>query len=111
LLGTVTLWADFRLPLAPLREELERLCRADPDCDERVAILQVVEGGTQSMQLRALVRAASSGQAWDLRCRVREGLIAFIGSTTPEYLPRLRAELDEDARTAGPGTGEQAFRG
>ncbi len=95
LLGTVMLWVDFRLPLAPLREELERLCRDDPDWDGRVAILQVVEGGTQSMQLRALVSAASSGQAWDLRCRVREGLIAFIGRTNPECLPRLRAELDD----------------
>jgi small-conductance mechanosensitive channel len=95
LLGTVTLWVDFRLPLEPLREELERLCRSDPDWDGRLAILQVVEAGPQSMQLRALVSAASSGQAWDLRCRVREGLVAFIARTRPECLPRLRAELDE----------------
>jgi len=94
LLGTVTLWVDYRLPLAPLREELDRLCRADPDWDGRVSILQVVESGPQAMQLRALVSAANSGKAWDLRCRVREGLIAFIGNQHPECLPRLRAEVD-----------------
>src|SRR5690606_7918637 len=88
LLGTVTLWVDFRLPLEPLREELERLCRSDPDWDGRLAILQVVEAGPQSMQLRALVSAASSGQAWDLRCRVREGLVAFIARTRPDCLAR-----------------------
>lgn len=102
LLGTVTLWVDFRLPLAPLREELERLCRDDPDWDGRLAILQVVEGGPQSMQLRALVSAASSGQAWDLRCRVREGLIAFIARTNPECLPRLRAEIDDGTEAVAP---------
>jgi hypothetical protein len=45
------------------------------------------------MQLRALVTSMNSDRNWDLRCRVREGLIAFMQREYPQHLPRLRAEL------------------
>ena len=56
-------------------------------------LLQVVDASEKSIQLRALVSSADSSRNWDLRCRVREGLIAFIAREYPEYLPHLRAEL------------------
>ncbi|OZI64102.1 mechanosensitive ion channel family protein [Bordetella genomosp. 1] len=93
IIGTVFLWADYRLPLAPLRAELERLVQDAPEWDKRVCVLQVTEAGERSMQLRALVSAPDSGLAWDLRCKVREGLLNFIQRNHPECLPRLRAEL------------------
>ncbi|MFC4764482.1 mechanosensitive ion channel family protein [Dyella koreensis] len=92
LIGTVFLWVDYRLPLAPLRTELERLCREAPEWDGRVCVLQVVEAGERAMQLRALVSSADSGQGWDLRCRVREGLIGFVQREYPECLPVMRLE-------------------
>jgi hypothetical protein len=46
------------------------------------------------MQLRVLVSSASSGQAWDLRCAVREGLVAFLQRTQPGALPRIRAQWE-----------------
>lgn len=49
------------------------------------------------MQLRALVSTADSSSGWDLRCRVREGLLAFLQTQYPDYLPRLRGELDATA--------------
>ncbi len=97
LLGTVLLWVDFQVPLAPLRAELERLCKAAPEWDGRLALLQVVDASERAMQIRALVSAVDSGKAWDLRCRVREGLIAYLQRHHPEGLPRLRAELDSGA--------------
>ena len=93
LLGTVLLWVDFQLPLAPLRAELERLCKQAPEWDGRLAQLQVVDASERAMQIRALVSAIDSSKAWDLRCRVREGLIAYLQREYPEALPRLRAEL------------------
>ena len=42
-LGTVLLWVDYRVPLAPLRAELERVCDAAPEWDRRVAMVQVVD--------------------------------------------------------------------
>jgi len=37
--------------------------------------------------------APDSGSAWDLRCHVREKLIAFLQERYPRSLPQLRAEL------------------
>ena len=101
IIGTVFLWSDYRLPLAPVREELERLVREAPEWDERVCVLQVTEAGERSMQLRALVSARDSGQAWDLRCKVREGLLNFIQRHHPECLPRVRAELGTEPSKPG----------
>ncbi|MGH8301435.1 MAG: mechanosensitive ion channel family protein, partial [Steroidobacteraceae bacterium] len=93
LLGTVFLWVDFRVPLAPLREELQRLCKSAPEWDGRLALLQVVDTNEHAMQLRCLVSTVDSGKGWDLRCRVREGLIDFLQRHYPEGLPRVRADL------------------
>ena len=98
LIGTVFLWVDYRLPLAPLRAELERACRESADWDGRLALLQVTDAGERAMQLRCLVTSAGSSQNWDLRCRVRERLIDFVQREYPQYLPRLRAEVDADGR-------------
>lgn len=45
------------------------------------------------MQLRVLVSSADASRNWDLRCAVREALIAFLRETDPRFLPRLRAEV------------------
>lgn len=97
IIGTVFLWVDYRLPLAPLRAEAQRLCEASPEWDGRLCKLQVTDTSEKSMQLRLLATAADSGKAWDLRCFLREGLIAFVAREHPECLPLTRAELHGDA--------------
>jgi small-conductance mechanosensitive channel len=92
LTGSVTLWVDYRLPLAPLRAALQRACESSPDWDRRLALLQVTEAGERAMQVRALVTAANASQAWDLRCHVREALIDFVQREHPDCLPRLRLD-------------------
>lgn len=93
IIGTVFLWVDYRLPLEPLRAEARRLCEAAPEWDGRLCKLQVTDTSEKSMQLRLLATAADSGRAWDLRCFLREGLIAFIAREYPQYLPVTRTEL------------------
>lgn len=93
LIGSVTLWVDYRMPIEPLREELQRICAASQDWDGRTAVLQVTEASEHALQLRALVSAADSGRAWNLRCQVRERLIALVQREYPECLPRMRAEI------------------
>ncbi|WP_144630940.1 mechanosensitive ion channel family protein [Bordetella genomosp. 13] len=95
LIGTVFLWMDYRTPLDPLREELKRLCEGAKEWDGRVCVLQVTDTNDRAMQIRALVSARASGDAWDLRCKVREGLIAWVHANRPEYLPRLRLHEDD----------------
>ena len=47
------------------------------------------------------------GLAFDLRCTVREGLIAFMQREYPQFLPRMRIERD-DGRPAAAAPGEPA---
>ncbi|MFL9999933.1 mechanosensitive ion channel [Paraburkholderia dipogonis] len=103
IIGTVFLYVDYHMPLAPLREELARIVEGAPEWDRRVQVLQVTDGTERSMQLRALVSSLDSGLNWDLRCRVREGLLHFIQQHYPQYLPRARAEVSAELET---GNGE-----
>lgn len=92
LLGTVTLWVDFRLPLEPLRAEAQRLCGALQEWDGRVCVVQVTETSERAMQLRILVSAPDAPRTFDLRCKLREGLLDFIQRHHPDCLPRVRNE-------------------
>jgi small-conductance mechanosensitive channel len=109
ILGSVFLWVDYRVPVAPIREEFIRLCKAAPEWDGRVAVLQVTELGERSMQLRGLASSVDAGKNWDLRCRLREGLIDWLQREHPESLPRTRAEASVTLEGgAVPGQDESA---
>ncbi len=98
IIGTVFMWVDYRMPLAPLREAALAACKASRHWDGRLCLLQVVEAGERAMQLRWLVTSASSGQSWDLRCEVREAMVDFVQREYPQYLPQLRAEVQAEVR-------------
>ncbi|GKS90619.1 mechanosensitive ion channel [Acidovorax sp. SUPP2539] len=90
ILGTVFLFADYRLPLDPLRAELDRILETAPEWDRRVSVLQLTDVTERTIQIRVLVSARSSGLAFDLRCRVREALVSFIQREYPDCLPQVR---------------------
>jgi len=46
------------------------------------------------IRLRALVSAADAAALWDLRCLVRERLVAWIWDNQRASLPRVRADLN-----------------
>ena len=93
IMGTVLIWVDYRMPLGPLREEAQRICEAAAEWDKRLCQLQVVEAGQSSVQLRVLVTSADAALNWDLRCKVREGLVDFMQREYSQHLPMMRAEL------------------
>lgn len=94
LIGAVFLWVDYKMPLAPLRQELESVCRATSQWDGRVCLLQVTDTSERAIQLRALVSAGDASKAWNLRCTVREALVRFIQNHYPDCLPRQRYSFD-----------------
>jgi len=93
MMGTVYLWLDYAIPVEPLREEFGRLLRQAPQWDGKTETVQVTDSSEQALQIRFLMSATDSSRAWDLRCSVREGLVAFVQRRYPEYLPRVRARL------------------
>ncbi len=96
IIGTVFFYVDYRMPIAAMREELERILQHAPEWDGRVQVLQVTDATEKSMQLRVLVSSFDSGLNWDLRCRVREGLLNYVQSEYPQFLPRTRADLSPE---------------
>jgi small-conductance mechanosensitive channel len=108
LIGVVFVHVDYAAPVPAIRAKLEEIARASPRWDGRVAVLQVTELRERTMELRCLVSARNAGEAFDLRCEVREKLVAFLKAEHPEALPRERIELPsgegayEDARSFAP---------
>ncbi|MFT4192113.1 MAG: mechanosensitive ion channel, partial [Comamonas sp.] len=108
LLGTVFFNVDFTMPLAPLRAELERIVPTFSEWDGRLILLQVTDTTEKTMQLRVLVTAQSSSLAFDLRCKVREGLIDFMQREYPQHLPQQRMAFD--AQRMAPDAAQAADR-
>jgi small-conductance mechanosensitive channel len=118
LLGHCYVYVDYTVPVEPLRQELRRILESTKLWAGKVCVLQVSDFKENVMQLRALMDARNSGEAWDLRCYVREHLIDFVKQNYPGGLPRYRGELDmnadEDKRPdpapalpTGPSTGKE----
>ncbi|MGC9668142.1 mechanosensitive ion channel family protein [Planosporangium sp. 12N6] len=94
-LGTAEFDVDWSVPVQAVREEMRRMVEASDLWDGRVCVLQVTDATGGMVRLRALVSAANSGNLWDLRCLVREHLVAWVRDHRPTALPRLRAEVGD----------------
>jgi len=93
LLGYTYIYADYTVPVDAVRAELKRVCDSTPLWNKKVCVLQVSDADAHTVQLRALMDARNSGDAWDLRCLVREKLIDFLQKNYPGSLPRYRGEF------------------
>ncbi|GAB3058211.1 mechanosensitive ion channel [Stenotrophomonas tumulicola] len=102
LLGTAFLWLDHRAPIAAIRSELERICGSEPLWDGRVCVTQVTETSERTIQVRLLVSARNSGDAFDLRCLVRERMLDFLARQHPHALPRLHAQVEQEGDAPSP---------
>lgn len=92
LLGTVELDVDWAVPVEAMRAELNRLLATSDLWDHRVGVLQVIDAIGGHVRVRALASALDAPTLFDLRCYVREGLVAWVQQSAPESLPRTRLE-------------------
>jgi len=93
LIGTVMIYLDYTVPVEALREKVEEIAHASPLWDRKVVNVQVTDFREHVMEIRILVSASSSSRQFDIRCEVREKLIAFIQQNYPSALPRLRTDI------------------
>ncbi|SCL33347.1 Small-conductance mechanosensitive channel [Micromonospora nigra] len=94
-LGTAEFDVDWSIPVQAMREELRRLAEGSDLWDGRVCVLQVTDATGGAIKVRALVSAANAGSLWDLRCLVREQLVAWVRDNRPTAMPRMRAEVGD----------------
>jgi small-conductance mechanosensitive channel len=110
LIGTVMFYVDYRAPLDQMRAKLEEIVKASPKWDRDVVSLQVSDLTDRSMEVRCLASARNSGETWDLRCEIREKMIAFLRAEHPDALPQSRmllASEPEQPERAGRGSNGQ----
>ena len=93
LIGAVLLHVDYTAPVERIRSTLTEIVNASKLWDGQVAKLQVTDAKESSVELRVLVSARSSADAFELRCEVREKLIEFLQRDYPNALPRTRQEV------------------
>jgi small-conductance mechanosensitive channel len=111
-LGTAEIDVDWSTPVEALRTELRSVCEGTELWDSRVCVLQVTEATGGNIRLRALVSAHDAAALWDLRCLVRERLVAYVWERHQHALPRVRAELDgHQPGPAGPAAQAPAPHG
>ncbi len=100
LIGTVMLYVDYATPVQVLRDKLKEIAAASPLWDRQVVNLAVTDFSERAMQVRCLVSARNAGQTFDLRCEVREKMIAFLQAHYPEALPLQRGTLSVEGAAA-----------
>ena len=94
LIGSAFLYVDYEAPIDRLRTELARICRESPHWDGDVVSLQVTDITDRVAQVRCLASAGNGAAAFDLRCEIREQMLAFMRDQCPEALPRDRVDLN-----------------
>ena len=91
LIGSALFYLDYRAPVGRIREKLNEIVKQSNSWNGQVVSLQVTDTKQGTIELRALMSANSAGQAFDLRCEVREKMIAFLQDEHPHALPVQRS--------------------
>ena len=95
LIGAVEMDLDWGVDPEAMRLELDRVLDLTDLWDGRVKVLQVIDAVGGWVRVRVLVTARDAPTLFDLRCHVREHLVAWVRRHHEASLPRQRVELVE----------------
>lgn len=96
ILGSVFWYLDYSAPVEAIRTKFLDLLKESKLWDGQVGVLHVTDAKERTLEVRALMSAASSGASSDLRNEIREKLITWLQETYPHALPRSRIEVGDD---------------
>ncbi|GAB3810162.1 mechanosensitive ion channel [Spirosoma humi] len=98
IIGAIFLYLDYTVPVEKIREKAREVAESDPLWTGDTFAVQVTDTQPTCIVLRVLVSAPDSPSAFDLRCHMREKLIAFIRDEYPHSLPQTRLMLAEELK-------------
>lgn len=93
LTGPVFLRLHPASDVAAIRAEFLRFLATQDQWDHRKGELLVTESLIDNIELRLSMSAATIGQLFELRCAVREHMIAWLGREMPQALARAGQEV------------------
>jgi small-conductance mechanosensitive channel len=100
IIGSVLLYVDYATPVAQVREKAKEIAAQSPLWNGKTLKVEVSDSKENVMELRILLSANSAIAAWDLRCEMREKIIAYLLQDYPAAFPR-RPPPPEPAQAAG----------
>ncbi|MGN6497736.1 MAG: mechanosensitive ion channel family protein [Tsuneonella sp.] len=103
LTGPVFLHLDPATEVEPIRQEFIRFLGTQERWDRRTGNLKLTEARADSIELRLAMSAATIGDLFELRCAVREHMLAWLRANQPAALIHHRLEMG-----AADPRGEQA---
>ncbi|NBC86039.1 MAG: mechanosensitive ion channel [Bacteroidetes bacterium] len=95
LLGTVFLYVDHTTPIDAVREKLQHVVEQSEYWDGEVCKLHVTNTTERTVELRCTASAKSAPDLWELRCGVREQMVAFLQTEYPDALPAVRTRIQD----------------
>lgn len=99
LLGAAFVHADYTVPVAAVRAELERFVATQPLWDRKMVKLQVTDTTERAVILRALVSASNPDDLFTLRTIVREHMVSHLQELEGgRYIPKTRTSGEEQTR-------------
>ncbi|MBN9886547.1 mechanosensitive ion channel family protein [Salipiger abyssi] len=96
LIGVVMLYLDHTADISALREEAKRVVEGSERWDGEVFAVQVTDFRERVMEVRVLASAGNAPVTYELRCEIREKLIAWVQREMPQALPRMRETVSVD---------------
>ena len=94
-INEIEFYVDYRVDVDKLRTKFKELVENSEDWDEEhPPMLQVTEMTEKSLKVRAICSASTATIAWDLHCKLREEMVAYIKELEEGiYFSRSRVEL------------------
>ena len=102
LIGSVFLYVDHTTPIDDVRAELERITSESEYWDGEVCNLHVTNTSERAIEVRCTASAKSAPDLWELRCAIREQLVAFLQDEHPESLPTIRTRVQAGKNGSSP---------
>jgi small-conductance mechanosensitive channel len=100
IIASVLLYVDYATPVARVREKAKEIAAQSPLWNGKTLKVEVSDAKENVMELRILLSANSAMTAWDLRCDMREKIIAFLLQDYPAAFPRRAPPSPEPAQPA-----------
>lgn len=94
--SSVLLYVDYRMPIDPLRAELDNILEVSPFWDKNAKKVQIANLKERSVELRIQVSAKNAEDLSDLKADVKEKMLAFMRESYPQYLPRIQSVQDQE---------------
>jgi small-conductance mechanosensitive channel len=86
LIGSAIFQVAHTAPVTAMRAKLEEICRDSLLWDGQIAKLAVTDITAKTMEVRCLASGRNASATFDLRCEIREKMMAWLQTQHPEAL-------------------------